>query len=233
MSLNAPLIQSFSQYSFVVLPHFLEEGERTVLRHAADTVLAGCRAQSAETAHSTPRISLLSQASALEQGGVVLAPILTFATSPRLCALLRAVTPGDSTAVPELRDVHYYHEQTKRDWDGDWHRDSQFAGPDPEQERELVARSWSVHLRVALEHDDRLEVVPGSHARWDTAREMAIRKGSNRATDQMPNAVRIVLKPGDVCIFHAWSIHRATYRRTPIRRTLDLLFTPASRKGPE
>jgi hypothetical protein len=225
MSLNAPVIKSFFQYSFVVLPRLLTARERAALRQAADTILASSRAQSTQTAHSTPRISLLGEASALEQGETVLAPILDFATSPRTCALLRTVTPSDSAALPELKDMHYYHEQTKHDWDGDWHRDSQFATTDPEQERQLVDSGWSVHLRVALEDDDRLEVVPGSHARWDTAEEMTIRRGSNRATDRMPNALRVVLKAGDGCIFHAWSIHRATYRRTPIRRTLDLLFT--------
>jgi ectoine hydroxylase-related dioxygenase (phytanoyl-CoA dioxygenase family) len=48
----------------------------------------------------------------------------------------------------------------------------------------------------------------------------------------MPNALRISLQPGDACVFHAWSIHRASYRRTPIRRTLDLLYASThSAKG--
>jgi len=74
-----------------------------------------------------------------------------------------------------------------------------------------------------------LEVVPGSHARWDSQEELCIRKGSDRATDKMPNAFRVVLKAGDACLFHAWSIHRATYRRAPVRRTLDLLYASTVR----
>ncbi|MEO8900663.1 MAG: phytanoyl-CoA dioxygenase family protein [Polyangiaceae bacterium] len=117
-----------------------------------------------------------------------------------------------------------YHEQTQHDWDGDWHRDSQFVHADPELERKLVASSCSVHFRVAFEDDDRLEVVPASHARWDSAEEFRIRRGGQRASNEMPGAVRVSLRAGDACLFHAWSIHRATYRQAPTRRTLDLLY---------
>lgn len=71
--------------------------------------------------------------------------------------------------------------QTKRDWDDDWHRDSQFGQPDPELECRRILTTTSVHVRVALEDDDRLEIVPGSHRRWDTPEELQIRKGSKRA----------------------------------------------------
>jgi ectoine hydroxylase-related dioxygenase (phytanoyl-CoA dioxygenase family) len=219
MSSSPNLIASFQQHSFVVLPHFLDARARDSLRRAADTALSWSRAECAETSHSTPRISLLTQATSLH-GAAALAPILAFASSPRVCSLLQAL----SADMLQLQDAHYYHEQTKRDWDGDWHRDSQFSRTDPDLERELVSRSSSLHVRVALEADDRLEVVPGSHARWDSEEESRIRRGSDRATDQMPNALRVVLKAGDACLFHAWSIHRATYRRAPLRRTLDLLY---------
>jgi len=79
-------------------------------------------------------------------------------------------------------------------------------------------------VRVAFEDDDRVEIVPASHARWDTDEAFRLRKGSDRASNRMPGAERIVLRAGDACAFHAWSIHRATYRRAPIRRTLDLLY---------
>lgn len=233
MSTSLHPIEYFRRNSFVVLPKFLDERTRSQLREAADTALTWSRAQCIETSHTTPRISLLTQATSFEGGAATLAPIVAFAGSARVCALLDAVARDSSADILQLKDAHYYHEQTKRDWDGDWHRDSQFTRADPDLERELIASTGcSVHVRVALEDDDRLEVVPSSHARWDTDEELRIRKGSNRATDEMPHAVRLTLKAGDACIFHAWSIHRATYRRTPTRRTLDLLFaSPQPSKG--
>jgi hypothetical protein len=214
----------FFRRSFVVLPQSLTPREQAPLRLACDAALEWFRASCEETSHSTPRISLFTQTSWLEPGQGLLVPVVEFAASARVCALLAAVSQRAETGAPQLKDAHYYHEQTKRDWDGDWHRDSQFSRADPEQEPALIANSWSVHFRVAFEDDDRLEIVPASHARWDTDEELRIRRGASRASNDMPNAERIALRAGDACLFHAWSIHRATYRRTPIRRTLDLLY---------
>lgn len=230
MSSNLNPIEDFFRDSFVILPKFLAEHTRAQLREAADTALGWSRAQCSDTSHTTPRISLLTQATSFEGGAATLAPILAFAGSARVCALLEAVARGSSTDMLQLKDAHYYHEQTKHDWNGDWHRDSQFSRTDPDLERALIASTCSVHVRVALEDDDRLELVPSSHARWDTDEELRIRKGHNRATDDMPHAARIILKAGDACLFHAWSIHRATYRRSPIRRTLDLLYASAPKR---
>lgn len=224
MSSSPDFIQIFRRQSFCVLPQFLEPKERIILRRACDAALEWSRAHSVDTSHTTPRISLLTQAASFEEGPALLAPVLVFASGPRVCRLLAAVKSSAAAGIPQLKDAHYYHEQTQHDWDGDWHRDSQFARADPELERKLVASSWSVHFRVAFEDDDRLEVVPASHARWDTADELRIRRGSQRASNEMPDAVRVSLRAGDACLFHAWSIHRATYRRAPLRRTLDLLF---------
>lgn len=222
---NPVEIQAFRRRSFVVLPRFVDPPQRAALRQACDTVLEWSRASCAETSHTTPRISLLTQATSFEGGAQLLEPVVAFACSARLCALLEAVRHADRTTdALQLKEAHYYHEQTKRDWDGDWHRDSQFSSTDPEVERKLIAATCSVHVRLALEDDDRLEIVPASHSRWDSPEELRLRRGSARAANQMPHAVRVVLQAGDACLFHAWSIHRATYRRAPIRRTLDLLY---------
>lgn len=229
MSSDLNPIEGFHHNGFVVLPNFLNRRAQAELRQAADAALTWSRAQCSETSHSTPRISLLTQATSFEGGAEKLAPIWAFAGSPRVCALLDGIARYASANAFQLKDAHYYHEQTKRDWDGDWHRDSQFFRADPDLEREVIVSTCSVHVRVAFEDDDRLEVVPSSHNRWDTDEELRIRRGSNRATDQMPNAARVILRAGDACLFHAWSIHRATYRRAPIRRTLDLLYASTQR----
>jgi ectoine hydroxylase-related dioxygenase (phytanoyl-CoA dioxygenase family) len=229
MSPSPHFVESFRRQSFVVLPQFLESNDQIVLRRACDVALEWSRAHCAETSHTTPRISLLTQGGSFEDGPALLAPVLAFASSARVCTLLASLASSDLSRMPQLKDVHYYHEQTQHDWDGDWHRDSQFSRADLGLERELIESSWSVHVRVAFEADDRLEVVPASHLRWDTAEELRVRRGSQRASAAMPNAVRVSLRPGDACLFHAWSIHRATYRRAPIRRTLDLLYAETSR----
>lgn len=215
-------IVSFRQSGFVVLPGFLCASELTALRRSCDAALERARRANQETAHSTPRISLLADTGG-EACAELRSSVIEFASSRRVCALLHEVAL-ETKAAPRLEQLHYYHEQTKRDWDGDWHRDSQFGRPDPEHERARFETSVAVHVRVAFEDDDWLQIVPGSHARWDTPEELRIRRGSDRATALMPNATRIRLRAGDGCLFHAWSIHRASYRRAPVRRTLDALY---------
>jgi len=224
MSQSRNFIDIFHNRGFVVLPAFIAAAERLLLRRACDRVLERTRAECRETGHTTPRISLLREGRLGASDLETLAPLLAFASSRRVCALLPPLALPHESAVPQLRDVHYYHEQTQRDWAGDWHRDSQFGRSDPELERQLFERTTSIHFRIAFEDDDRLEIVSGSHRRWDSAEELSIRRGGQRATHEMPDAERVALRVGDACLFHAWSIHRASYRRAPIRRTLDLLY---------
>lgn len=217
-------LQSFRLHGYFVLPAFMSPTEMSGLRRACDMVLDRARAASTESGHATPKIGLFTEPSFFSGQPAALDLLTRLAGSARFCALLEGLALDGEDQTPHLKSTDYFHEQTTRDWDGDWHRDSQFGQPDPELERRRILTTTSVHVRVALEYDDRLEIVPGSHQRWDTPEELQIRKGSRRASSAMPGATRIVLKAGDACVFHAWSIHRATYRRAPLRRTLDCLY---------
>ena len=214
-------MQSFRVHGYFVVRAFLNLPELGELRRACDSALERARAESSQKGHTTPKIGLFSEPRyfAHEPGSLEL--LTKFVGSKRICALLEGLAHEGEDGVPRLESTDYYHEQTKRDWSGDWHRDSQFGQPDPELERRRILTTTSVHVRVALEDDDRLEIVPGSHRRWDTAEELQVRKGPNRASSAIAGATRIALEAGDACVFHAWSIHRATYRRAPLRRTLD------------
>jgi hypothetical protein len=225
-------LEFFRVYGYFVLPAFLNPTELSELRRACDIALDRARAESSENGHTTPKIGLFTEPSYFSHLPSALDLLTKFVGSGRICALLDGLAHDGEDGTPHLKNTDYYHEQTKRDWDGDWHRDSQFGQPDPELERRRILTTTSVHVRVALEVDDRLEIVPGSHGRWDTAEELQIRKGSKRSSSAMPGATRIALEAGDACVFHAWSIHRATYQRTPLRRTLDSLYAFGGRPIP-
>ena len=67
----------------------------------------------------------------------------------------------------------------------------------------LDYKSGSSRLSVrGFGSDDRLEIVPGSHARWDTPDELRIRRGADRTTPDMPNAARVgVLRESpEICL---------------------------------
>lgn len=224
-------LQSFHVRGYFVVPAFLNPTDCGELRRACDIALDRARAESTENGHTTPKIGLFTERSYFSHDPRALEHLMRFVGSARVCALLDGLATDAEGGTPRLEAADYYHEQTKRDWDGDWHRDSQFGQPDPELECRRILTTTSVHVRVALEDDDRLEIVPTSHQRWDTEEELRIRKGAKRASSEMPGATRVALEAGDACIFHAWSIHRATYRRVPLRRTLDALYAFAPLRG--
>jgi hypothetical protein len=217
-------LQSFRVHGYFVMPAFVNGTELSELRRACDIALDRARAESSENGHTTAKIGILTEPSYFSDQPDALDRLMQFVGSARVCSLLEGLAHEGEDGVPRLKNTDYYHEQTRRDWDGDWHRDSQLGQPDPELERRRILTTTSVHVRVALEDDDRLEIVPGSHRRWDTPEELLIRKGPKRASSAMPGATRIALEAGDACVFHAWSIHRAIYRRAPLRRTLDSVY---------
>lgn len=113
---------------------------------------------------------------------------------------------------------------------GGWHRDTQFNASDDEAEmRALRApRRVELHLQLALVASDDVEIVPGSHRRWDTPAEHAIRKGSEPGgweSDGMPGAVRVSLDAGDALAFNPLTIHRGRYLAERLRRTLMVSFS--------
>ena len=116
--------------------------------------------------------------------------------------------------------------------DGNWHRDSQFHAPDENDEKQLIAErahpGTSVQMQIALIPSDDIEFVPGSHQRWDTDDEYAIRRageGANNRSKDMPDALRIALQPGDAVAFNPFGLHRGRYHTDKPRLTLMLTYT--------
>ncbi len=203
----------------LVLPGFSTPDECARLRRACDHALAQLTADPRQA--DSANIAFLTQRKYFEEDLEPLIDMLEWIAAPRIRALLEPLGP----APLRFFNTQYFHEQATRNWDGPWHRDTQFeAWNDPDLERRRMEGADAVHLRVAFEHDDRLQVVPGSHVRWDSAEELAIRRGENPTQHDMPGRERIALQPGDACVFHAWMVHRGTYRTTPPRRTFDVIY---------
>lgn len=127
---------------------------------------------------------------------------------------------------PLFHNTQYFFEPATETSAGNWHRDQQFDSASTESEKSFLSEK-GFHAHIALVPDDNLEIIPGTHARWDTPEEFEIRKGKNDKkpnSDEMPGAIRIRLNAGDACFFSAWSIHRGNYVAGKIRRTFDVIY---------
>jgi ectoine hydroxylase-related dioxygenase (phytanoyl-CoA dioxygenase family) len=105
-----------------------------------------------------------------------------------------------------------------------WHRDMQYSLiPDDIQESEQK-NMISLHIRIPLIKESGVEVIPGTHKRWDTELEKNVRLELNGHSnnENLPNSKLIELNVGDVLIFNAQMIHRGNYQLNESRKALDL-----------
>lgn len=203
---------------FAVIPGFLTAPEVDSLRRICDYVLQ--QAIEGDPRRAAARnIAYLTEQRYFGSREDDLLKLLEFIADDRIVAIISHVA-GE---MPLFHNTQYFYNPTQSH-DGEWHRDTQFLAPGEVLERERMKQHTGVHFRVAFLPDRQLEYVPRSEQRWDTPEELSIRKGDAPTHPDMPGRTRIDLAPGDACLFHAWGIHRGTYRAEIPRRTLDIIY---------
>jgi hypothetical protein len=170
-------VASWVRRGYFVVRGFAEPDEICDRRRSCDVVLDQIRAESNDLGHSKANIAYLTEPRYFTGDRHALNRLLEFVGSVRVRNLISGLSHPDEQRLL-FHNTQYFHEQTMGDWDGNWHGDTQFCIPDAEAERQFALTTTAVHFRVAFVSDDRLEFVPGSHARWDTTDEYQIRKGS-------------------------------------------------------
>ncbi|TWX64885.1 phytanoyl-CoA dioxygenase family protein [Colwellia sp. C1TZA3] len=103
-----------------------------------------------------------------------------------------------------------------------WHRDCQYDH-DVEGQQLAIEQTQVLHLRVPLFDELGMELVPGTHKRWDNEEEFNVRqeeKGSV-SSDDLATGKKINLAAGDLLVFSADMIHRGLYGLE--RLALDIL----------
>lgn len=105
-----------------------------------------------------------------------------------------------------------------------WHRDMQYSPIDDADLQAEQPNMLALHIRIPLLPETGIELIPGSHHRWDTELERNVRLELNGHTnsESLPNSVRIGLEPRDILIFDAQMLHRGNYQLNPRRKALDL-----------
>jgi len=93
-----------------------------------------------------------------------------------------------------------------------WHRDCQYDY-DIEDQKQVIQGTQVVHLRVPLFDEPGMELVPGSHLRWDNEEEFNVRQEENnrQSHESLSMGKEIPLAAGDLLVFAADMIHRGLY----------------------
>ena len=226
---SGELVRGWNERGYVVVPGLFGPALVGRLRRICDRVLAQWVAESpkpSEAANST-NMAYLTEPRYFPARRGELTALLEAVADERVLDTLRLLLGAE----PLFHNTQYFFDPADETRDGDWHRDQQFGAPDDETEKSRMREHAGVHLHVAFLPDDNLEYVPGSHARWDTAAELAIRRGASgakRNSPEMSGAERIALGSGDGVFFSAWGIHRGRYVAGRPRRTFDAIYGTAS-----
>ena len=110
-----------------------------------------------------------------------------------------------------------------------WHRDIQYSGLSALEQQAQLPLDQGFHVRIALKPERGIELIPGTHLRWDTQREFDTRTSQNgkQPHHALPGSKAISLDTGDMLVFSANTIHRGLYGKD--RMAFDILYcTPDS-----
>lgn len=104
-----------------------------------------------------------------------------------------------------------------------WHRDPQYH-LSIEEQKAALSRTEVIHFRLPMFDEPGIELVPGTHKRWDSNEEQNVRLEENGHTNNeaLSQGKVIKLAAGDLLIFSANIIHRGIYGLD--RLALDILF---------
>ncbi|MCG9758119.1 MULTISPECIES: phytanoyl-CoA dioxygenase family protein [Pseudoalteromonas] len=105
-----------------------------------------------------------------------------------------------------------------------WHRDPQYHLTIEEQKQALLLGPEVIHFRLALEDEPGIELIPGTHKRWDSPQELNVRleQSGHNNHECLPGSKVIPLVAGDLLAFSANMIHRGIYGKN--RLALDVLL---------
>jgi ectoine hydroxylase-related dioxygenase (phytanoyl-CoA dioxygenase family) len=105
-----------------------------------------------------------------------------------------------------------------------WHRDMQYSSFSDDIQKAELNNMISLHIRIPLVKEKGIEIIPGTHKRWDTEleREVRLELNGHHNNEQLPNARLIELDVGDILIFSSQMIHRGNYQLNDSRKALDI-----------
>jgi len=104
-----------------------------------------------------------------------------------------------------------------------WHRDPQYH-LSLEEQKEALSGAEVIHFRIPVVDEPGIELIPGTHKRWDSGVELDVRleNSGRRSYEALSTGKVISLEAGDLVVFSANMIHRGLYGMN--RMALDILF---------
>lgn len=149
--------------------------------------------------------------------------LFSFISSDKLLEICRSLIPAE----PAFMNTQLFFNPHNTDQKNYWHRDIQYVPESLARQREMLTTSSVLHFRIPFADEPGIELIPGTHARWDDAQEFETRMGKNGRvpSDDLSGGKAVPLKRGDLLVFSANMIHRGLYGSD--RFAFDIIFSSA------
>jgi ectoine hydroxylase-related dioxygenase (phytanoyl-CoA dioxygenase family) len=151
------------------------------------------------------------------------AALFNFPSSKKMMAIIHSVIPDN----PAFMNTQLFFNPVNPQQKDFWHRDCQYDH-DIEDQKKAIQETQVLHLRVPLFNELGMELVPGTHKRWDSEEEFNVRQEEKGrvSSDDLQTGKKIKLDAGDLLVFSADMIHRGLYGLE--RLALDVLVFDSS-----
>lgn len=161
--------------------------------------------------------SLITGAEYLEHDDRLI--LFDFISSEKMMNIVEAVIPTN----PAFMNTQLFFNPVNPQLKDFWHRDCQYDH-EIEGQKQAIQETQVVHFRVPLFNERGMELVPGTHKRWDTEEEFNVRQEEKGrlSNDDLVDGLKIPLAAGDLLVFSADMIHRGLYGMD--RLALDILI---------
>lgn len=144
--------------------------------------------------------------------------LFNFISSSKMMNLIDSVIPSN----PAFMNTQLFFNPVNPEQKDFWHRDCQYDH-DVEIQKQVIHDTQVLHLRVPLFDELGMELVPGTHKRWDNEEEYNVRQEEKGrlSCESLSTGKKIQLAAGDLLVFSADMIHRGLYGLD--RLALDVL----------
>jgi len=144
--------------------------------------------------------------------------LFNFISGKKMMAIVDAVIKNN----PAFMNTQLFFNPINPELKDFWHRDCQYDH-DIDVQKIVIHETQVVHLRVPLFDELGMELVPGTHKRWDSEEEFNVRQEEKGRLSNEPLSTgkKIELAAGDLLVFSADMIHRGLYGMD--RLALDIL----------
>ncbi|MEW6996915.1 phytanoyl-CoA dioxygenase family protein [Colwelliaceae bacterium BS250] len=149
--------------------------------------------------------------------------LFNFISSKKIMTVIESLMPNN----PAFMNTQLFFNPVNPEQKDFWHRDCQYDY-DVEDQKKVITETQVVHLRVPLFDELGIELVPGTHKRWDNDEEFDVRQEEKGRTscEDLASGKKIKLAAGDLLVFSADMIHRGLYGLD--RLALDILVFDSS-----